>query len=309
MADSFFIHPHGIVEPGAQIGERTRVWAFAHVLPGAVIGADCNICDHVFIENHVSMGDRVTIKSGVQLWDGIALEDDVFIGPNVAFTNDPFPRSRQYPESFPRTLVQKGASIGANATILPGKIIGQYAMVGAGAVVTHDVPPHAIATGNPARIVGFTAAGSREVLSPVSDPGTLLNVSDARFISLKTTDQTRGSLSVAEAQRQIPFDPCRYFSVYNVPPHEVRGQHAHRTQHQFLNCLHGSCHVVLDDGYRRDDVILDSPGKGLYVPPRIWGIQYKYSPDAVLLVVVSALYDPADYITGYDEFLELVGAS
>lgn len=151
-----YLHTHAIVDQGATIGPRSRVWAFAHVLPKAVIGCDCNICDHVFIENDVTIGNRVTIKCGVQVWDGITLEDDVFVGPNATFTNDPFPRSRQYPEhGFPRTLVKRGASIGGNATILPGITIGEEAMIGAGAVVTRDVPPRALVMGSPARVVRY----------------------------------------------------------------------------------------------------------------------------------------------------------
>ena len=153
MHPNYFIHEKAIVEPGARIGKQTRVWAFAHILSGAVIGEDCNVCDGVFIENDVVIGDRVTIKCGVQIWDGIILEDDVFVGPNATFTNDSFPRSKHYPEQFEGTLVKQGASIGANATILPGLTIGEYAMVGAGAVVTKDVPPYAVVVGNPARIL------------------------------------------------------------------------------------------------------------------------------------------------------------
>ncbi len=148
-----FIHAHALVEQGASVGARTRVWAFTHLLPKAVIGSDCNICDHVFIENDVKVGNRVTIKCGVQLWDGITLEDDVFVGPNATFTNDPFPRSRHYPEAFSCTVVRRGASIGGNATILPGVTIGEGAMIGAGAVVTKDVPAGAVVMGNPAKIV------------------------------------------------------------------------------------------------------------------------------------------------------------
>lgn len=152
MKKSFFQHKSALVETD-NVGDNTRVWAFVHILPGAVIGKDCNICDHVFIENDVIVGDRVTIKCGVQLWDGIHLEDDVFIGPNATFTNDMFPRSKKYSEKFLQTVVKKGASIGANATILPGLIIGQEAMVGAGAVVTRDVPAGTLVLGNPACIV------------------------------------------------------------------------------------------------------------------------------------------------------------
>lgn len=152
MTSPTFIHPTAIVEPGATIGDGTRVWAFVHILSGARIGGDCNICDHVFIESDTLIGDRVTIKCGVQIWDGISLEDDVFVGPNATFANDMYPRSKKYPESFSKTVVQSGASIGANATILPGLNIGTGAMVAAGAVVTKDVPPNALVVGNPARI-------------------------------------------------------------------------------------------------------------------------------------------------------------
>ena len=151
MPDNF-IHEKALVEDGAQIGANTRIWAFVHILPRAVIGRDCNICDHVFIENDVVIEDRVTIKCGVQIWDGLRIEDDVFIGPNATFTNDFFPRSRQSFELM-RTCVKKGASIGANATILPGITIGENAMVGAGAVVTKDVPAGMLVAGNPARII------------------------------------------------------------------------------------------------------------------------------------------------------------
>ncbi|MBM9595164.1 acyltransferase [Roseitranquillus sediminis] len=133
------------------IGAGTRIWQFVVVLEGARIGRDCNICAQCLIEGDVVVGDRVTVKSGVQLWDGLRVGDDVFIGPNATFTNDLFPRSRQRPEAFARTLIEDGASIGANATILAGLTIGAGAMVGAGAVVTKSVPPGAVVVGNPAR--------------------------------------------------------------------------------------------------------------------------------------------------------------
>jgi acetyltransferase-like isoleucine patch superfamily enzyme len=147
-----FIHPSSDVQ-SKQIGEGTRVWQYVVILPGAVIGRDGNICSHCFIENKVIVGDRVTVKCGVQLWDGVTLEDDVFVGPNATFTNDLNPRSRNDAAKLLPTLVKKGASIGANATILPGLTIGEGAMVGAGAVVTKDVPPRTLVVGNPARHV------------------------------------------------------------------------------------------------------------------------------------------------------------
>ena len=133
------------------IGEGTSIWQFCVVLPGAKIGSYCNICSHCFIENNVTIGHRVTVKCGVQLWDGLQIEDDVFIGPNVTFTNDMRPRSKQYPDEFLPTIIRKGASIGANATILPGVEIGVGAMVGAGAVVTKSVLAGTTVVGNPAQ--------------------------------------------------------------------------------------------------------------------------------------------------------------
>ena len=148
-----YIHPSAICETQA-VGSKTRIWAFVHILPGAVIGSDCNICDFVFIENDVVIGNRVTIKSGVQIWDHIEIEDDVFIGPNVTFTNDRYPRSKHYENLGERTTVKAGASIGANSTILPGVVIGENSMIGAGSVVTRDIPDFALAFGNPARVHG-----------------------------------------------------------------------------------------------------------------------------------------------------------
>ena len=146
-----FIHSHALVET-EHIGPGTRIWAFAHVLPGAVIGAGCNICDHTYIDPDVVIGDRVTIKGQVAVIDGMRIEDDVFIGPNASFTNDPFPRSRQ-PWNCETMVIGRGASIGAGAIFVPGVSVGEGAMVGAGAVVTKDVPPFAVVVGNPARVV------------------------------------------------------------------------------------------------------------------------------------------------------------
>jgi UDP-2-acetamido-3-amino-2,3-dideoxy-glucuronate N-acetyltransferase len=156
------IHPTSDVQT-PNIGENTLVWQYCIVLPKAVLGNNCNINCHVFIENEVVIGDNVTVKSGVQLWDGITLEDDVFVGPNVTFTNDSYPRSKKYKNIFSNTVVKKGASIGANATILSGLTIGSYSMIGAGSVVTRNIPDFELWVGNPARLVGYITA-SGEVL-------------------------------------------------------------------------------------------------------------------------------------------------
>ena len=303
---SVFLHPKALCE-SKNIGIGTRIWAFAHILPGAVVGQDCNICDHVFIENDVVIGNRVTIKSGVQLWDGLRIEDDVFIGPNATFTNDPFPRSKQYVDTYPQTLVHSGASIGANATLLPGLVIGAKAMIGAGAVVTRDVPPGAIVTGNPGRIVGYEGASAVNATTTAISP-TAITATQVRGVSLyklPSFRDMRGSLSVVEFERDLPFVPQRCFTVYAVPGKDVRGEHAHRQCQQLLICTAGSVHIVADDGQQRQEFILNSPDLALHLPPLVWGTQYKYSSDAVLLVLASHAYDSSDYIRDYDEFLRL----
>jgi len=308
MSDSF-VHPQALCE-SRQVGAGTRIWAFAHVLPGARIGKDCNICDHVFIENDVVIGDRVTVKCGVQLWDGVRLEDDVFVGPNATFTNDIRPRSKQYPAVFAQTVVRSGASIGANATILPGISIGARAMVGAGAVVTRSVPPNAVVVGNPAKIVGYVDTADHVAQDPVprESPPDKVQQTTVRGVTLhllKEVEDMRGYLSVGEFGRDIPFEVKRYFLVYNVPSVEIRGEHAHHACKQFLIAVKGSVHVVADDGHNREQFELNSPARGLYLPPMTWGIQYRYTPDAVLLVLASEHYDGSDYIRDYDEFLGL----
>ena len=303
------IHPKAICE-STDIGDGTRIWAYAHILPGARIGADCNICDGVFIESKAAVGDRVTIKCGVQLWDGITLEDDVFVGPNATFCNDPFPRSGHQMDEYPQTRVQRGASIGANATILSGLTIGSGAMIGAGSVVTRSVPQHAIVAGNPARITGYVDA---KQTAPDSDmqTGEALKTraitdspdAPARLIRFDTFSDIRGHLAVTEFD-DLPFVPARCFFVHDVPSKEVRGEHAHRQCHQLLICVSGEVSVMVDDGHERAQVVLDSPDLGLHVPPMVWASQFCYSGDAVLMVLASMAYDPDDYIRDYDRFID-----
>jgi UDP-2-acetamido-3-amino-2,3-dideoxy-glucuronate N-acetyltransferase len=301
----FFLHSDGRCET-QEVGAGTRIWAFAHVLPGARIGRDCNICDHVFIENDVVVGDRVTVKSGVQLWDGLRVGDDVFIGPNATFTNDPFPRSKMHLERYAVTTVEAGASIGANATILPGITIGFGAMVGAGAVVTKDVPPNAIVYGHPAIIHGYAdragrVAAQRHVPEAIPDMP-----SGSRILHVRRGQDIRGQLAALEFGPDLPFTPVRMFAVFGVPSTRVRGEHAHRECHQALVCLGGSVSLVIDDGSAIEEVVLDRPDIGIYIPPKVWATQYAFTDDAVLVVLASHSYDPDDYVRDYSEYRRLV---
>jgi acetyltransferase-like isoleucine patch superfamily enzyme/dTDP-4-dehydrorhamnose 3,5-epimerase-like enzyme len=309
----YFVHPNAICET-TSVGARTRIWAFAHILPGAKIGRDCNICDHTFIENQVVIGDRVTIKCGVQVWDGVRLEADVFVGPNATFTNDANPRSKRYLPAPMETVVESGASIGANATILPGIRIGEKAMVGAGAVVTHSVPANAIVLGNPAQITGYVDSirggdsirraprGRQSLLTSDKEEVLQTNVTGVTLHRMRTVEDLRGDLSAGEFARTIPFIPKRYFLVFDVPSRRVRGEHAHLACEQFLVCVDGSVTVMADDGTTREEFLLDSRNLGLYLPAMTWGVQYRFSPDAILLVFASDYYDPRDYIRDYREF-------
>ena len=306
-----FIHTLADVQSG-EIGLDTRIWQFVVVLPGAKIGQECNICSHCLIESDVVIGDRVTVKSGVQLWDGLRVGNDVFIGPNASFANDRFPRSQQKPEKFLVTTLHDGASIGAGAVILPGLEIGRSAMVAAGAVVTRSVPPNAVVEGNPAKIIGYVDAARDEDVSMARAKtkvgASATRVNGVMLHRLPHVPDIRGSLTVGEFDRSIPFAAKRYFMVFDVPSVETRGEHAHRECHQFLICVRGSCAVVADDGVNRQEFHLDSPDVGIHLPPMVWGIQYKYSADAVLLVFASHYYDSADYIRNYSEFSLEIGA-
>jgi len=163
MADrEYFAHDTALVT-SERIGKGTRIWAFCNVQRDAVVGEDCNICDHCFVENNAVIGDRVTIKNGVSIWDGVVLENDVFVGPNAVFTNDVHPRSKVYHDDVDRTLVRLGATVGANAVVVAGHTIGRYAFIGAGAVVTRDVPDFSLWLGNPARMAGYVCKCARRL--------------------------------------------------------------------------------------------------------------------------------------------------
>jgi UDP-2-acetamido-3-amino-2,3-dideoxy-glucuronate N-acetyltransferase len=293
------IHSSAICDT-TNIGSETRIWAFTHILSGAKIGQNCNICDHVFIENAVTIGNRVTIKSGVQIWDGITIEDDVFVGPNVTFTNDKYPRSKKYIEPL-KTLLRKGSTIGGNATILPGLTIGELAIVGAGSVVTKNVPNNAIVAGNPAKIIGYT--NEKNVKSPI-DAYKSNGVQEINFPIVK---DSRGNLIAIEFEECIPFRVKRFFSVFGVSNGQIRGEHAHKKCHQALIALSGTIDIETFDGKNRSSVRLISPGKGLIIEAGIWASQFNFSNDAILGVFASEEYNPNDYIRDVKEYLEFKG--
>ncbi len=304
-----FIHDTALVQ-ATHIGSGTHIWAYCNILASAFIGRNCNICDHVYIENNVRVDDNVTVKCGVQLWDGITIEHDVFIGPNATFANDKFPRSRHHQTVPLKTTVKHHASIGANATILPGITVHEYAMVGAGAVVTKDVPPYAIVVGNPARITGYVTTGtakkSKTIASGRKVTPKKLHVKNVWVNTIEKASDLRGNLSYVEYQKYIPFLIKRVFFVYHVPGQDVRGEHAHKKCRQYLLCIRGSVHVIVDDGTRREEIELQEMTTGLYLPPMVWGTQYKYSEDAILAVFASDRYNASDYIRDYQQFLKLV---
>lgn len=251
------------------ISENTHLGDGVTVSPGATINGTCKI------------GSGCRIDSGATLDPGanacITLEENVHI--------------------------QAGAIITGNITIC------RNALIQPGAVVNRDVPPHAIVNGNPAKIVGYTGENDSPIphqrQAPEKPGITQTSVNGVTLHKLPKVLDLRGNLTVGEFERSVPFDSKRYFLVFDVPNAEVRGEHAHRTCHQFLICAHGQLSVVADDGVNREEFLLDDPSIGLHLPPLTWGVQYKYSSDAVLLVFASEYYDPEEYIRDYSEFMQL----
>ncbi len=261
------------------------------------------------IEDGCVVGARCVVRSGAHLGAGASLDADVAVGPNATLeAADPADIDAT------RVRVQAGVRIGANATICAGVTLAARAEIRPGAVVTRSVPPLAIVEGNPATIVGYVGTELDQLLKSETAARRASSVEQTPVKGVTVHrfpvhPDLRGNLTVGDFDRQIPFKPLRYFMVFGVPSREIRGEHAHHKCHQFLICVRGSCSVVADDGQKRFEVLLDEPSKGVYLPPMTWGVQYKYSPDATLLVFASDYYDAADYIREYDEFQALVSAS
>lgn len=245
----------------------------------AAFGHDCIIPDDANIESGVTLGHRVILAGD-------------------------------------KIVIRSNARLDSACVIAEHVTIGQGAWVRAGAVVLRSIPPNAIVEGNPAQVVGYVDRATQEQrpdprLIEVQSFGNLarparipLDVGGSAIFLMRSVSDTRGSLTVGEVPTEVPFTPTRYFAVFGVPSVELRGEHAHKQCQQFLICLHGSCRVLLDDGQRRCEVTLDRPDMGVFMPEMIWGTQYRYSPDAVLLVFASRPYEADDYLRTYDEFLE-----
>lgn len=275
--------------------------------PGAQVAGECHLGDFVVVYPGASVAAGSRVEGFTQVWPGVRLEAGVRLGPGVTFErrNDATPCD---------IAIGAGAQVGAGATILCGATIGAGAVVEAGTLVAQAVPPHAIVAGVPARITGYVEKSSgasnrlwhKQAEFPEQQAVVRLGVGDVTLHRTKLVRDPRGDLSVGEFPRDIPFDVKRYFLVFNVPSEKTRGEHAHHKCHQFLLCVKGSCAVVVDDGHDRCEVLLESPDMGMHLPPLTWGIQYKYSSDAVLLVFTSDYYEAADYIRDYTEFVDIV---
>lgn len=245
-----------------------------------------------------SIGEGTRIAAFAHISSGVRVGRDCRICNHAVIEND--------------AIIGDRATIGANATILAGITVGARAVVHPGAVVTRDVPPDTIIAGHPGQIVGYVGTTTSPPKLATEPPETLgarpTSVRGVTLHRLPRVEDLRGNLSFGEAGRHVPFEIKRYYVVFDVSGQHIRGEHAHRTLHQFLICPHGSCSVVADDGDSREEFVLDRPFIGLYLPPMIWGVQYKYTADAILLALTSDFYDPADYIRDYSEYRSLIAS-
>jgi serine acetyltransferase len=278
----------------------------ARIHDGAAVAASALLGDFVVAYAGADIGERCRVRGYTQLWPGVRLEAGAELGPGVTLE-----APADGTDIGAGIVIGPEVRVGAGALICQGVRLGQGAVVTAGTVVAQNVPPYAIVSGSPARITDYVqnASGApamdwhQRATFPQQPSVVPLGLAGVTLHRFKFLQDPRGDLSVGEFEREIPFLPKRYFLVMNVPSDKTRGEHAHRECHQFLVCVKGSCAVVVDDLTERCEVQLDSPDMGVYLPPMTWGIQYKYSPDAVLLVFASHHYEAADYIRDYDEFV------
>jgi UDP-2-acetamido-3-amino-2,3-dideoxy-glucuronate N-acetyltransferase len=265
----------------------------------AVISPEAKLAPNTIVGAGVIIGAGVVIEAGVEIAAGVVFADGGAI----------------------RTTVCAGSRIGAGAVIGAGIELGRGCEISPGSAVLKSVPPNAIVEGNPARIVGYVSQGvavaapttivaEGPLLQQSSQPAIVpLGIGKSALHRMRRVADLRGALTVGEVEKDVPFVPRRYFIVFDVPSLEQRGEHAHRECHQFLICVRGACRILLDDGQKRCEVTLDRPDLGVYMPPMIWGTQYRHTMDAVILVFASHSYDAGDYLRTYDAFLSATKAS
>lgn len=271
------------------------------ISPLATLSSTCSIDAGSYLGPYTTVGERVKIKAGVTIDGHCQIADDCVIGSGCVLERG---------NNAEGVVIEASVVLAASVTVVGPARIGKGAKIEAGTTILRDVPPYALVSGNPAQIVGYSNTAARN--NDLSFGKHNAHQTDGSSVDGVTLHHfpriidLRGNLTVGEFERTVPFSPKRYFIVSGVPNAEIRGEHAHRTCKQFLICTRGTCSVVADDGENREEFLLDDPSRGLYLPPLTWGIQYKYSPDAVLLVFASEYYDSNEYIRNYDEFLGLV---
>lgn len=284
----------------------SRLNTDVQVDPTAQIGPNCHLRGPIVVGPGAVLVGGITLIGDIQIGRGARLEPGVCLAQPL-----PGPAGQS-------GAVQVGqhVHIGAGAVLYGGVQIGHHAWIEPGTVVRRNIPPHAIVSGNPATISGYLddaaqfLRGATTLVPRQDSPGVVgLQVEGVTLHHYARIRDLRGDLTVGEFERNVPFLPKRYFVVFDVPSTETRGEHAHKRCHQFLVCVGGTVSVVVDDGRRREEVLLDRPNMGLLIPAGVWGIQYKYSATGTLLVFASEYYDATDYIRNYDEFLHYRGVS
>lgn len=290
------VHPSSRLGPGCSVGAGSIIGA------GVTAGRECVIGDYVILEGAIAAGDDVFIGSHSCLEGAIRLAARTRIGAQCSIQG-----SAERP-----TEIREGAILGPHSTVQPGVIIGEHAVLEAGAVVSRNVPACAVVAGNPARILRYVSTTPQPAAVYASNTETSVtptSVSGVTLHRLPLIEDLRGTLSFGEVERHVPFSVKRYFLTFDVAGEEVRGEHAHHRLEQFLISVHGRLHIAADDGRNREEFILDRPNLGVYLPPMTWGVQYRFSPGAVLLGLCSDYYQPEDYIREYTDFLRLKSAS
>lgn len=291
-------HETALVETSS-IGEGSSIGAYSIVRGQVRLGRGCVIQDHVVLDGALEIADRVVIESHSCLRGPATIGADVRVGPQVSLTSS----------NALMVTVKNAVVIGPHATVTGPLVIAEAAVIEPGSVVTKNVPANAVVAGNPARIVRYHQTPTAPAILRDAAPAGSITRTTVRGVTLHELpmiEDLRGNLSFGEMERHVPFPIKRYFLTFDVDSEEARGEHAHRALEQFLLCVHGRVHIVADDGRNREEFVLDRPTLALYLPPLVWGVQYRFSPGAVLLVLCSDFYDPADYIRDYAEFLSVV---